>query len=183
MPVDQGLWRIGPVDRDPSPYVGSVLGIDEHGRAIQMRRVRIEGPAGPTDRSANDASAAQPSDGTASPAQVQVGDPQPLAHGPEPGVQGQSFWHKAREFLKVVSGPKVEDEVFAARMATCSECPAVKRVDERLYCGACGCTNWRLAELTRKLRYARLKCPLGRFGVVHAPTAATEASPPVGPVH
>jgi hypothetical protein len=32
---------------------------------------------------------------------------------------------------------------------------------ERLYCGACGCGNWRLAELHTKLRFHNLECPKG----------------------
>ncbi|MHC4091018.1 MAG: hypothetical protein ACYSVY_12230 [Planctomycetota bacterium] len=96
IPVDQGLGRIGHVDRDPSPCIGSVLGIDEHGRAIQMRRVRLDTPGAPV----------QSADGQALPAGT------PFTQGAK-GAQAlsrQSVWHKARQFLKVVTGPKVGDD-------------------------------------------------------------------------
>ncbi len=70
---------------------------------------------------------------------------------------------KVGRFLTAVTGPHVSDEAFEQRLAACSANTCGKlRVDgEKRYCGACGCGKWRLAELSTKLRFARLECPQG----------------------
>ncbi|MCK4658084.1 MAG: hypothetical protein KAV82_01055 [Phycisphaerae bacterium] len=67
---------------------------------------------------------------------------------------------KVKQFVRTVSGPKVTRRVFDARMAKCACCPQHRMTAGKHYCGACGCPNWRLAELAHKLWWARLECPL-----------------------
>ena len=69
---------------------------------------------------------------------------------------GSRIW----EFMTVVSGPRVTEEVFEQRLAICSECDRLHRDRDKLYCRACGCGAWRMAELHSKLWWARLECPL-----------------------
>jgi hypothetical protein len=70
---------------------------------------------------------------------------------------------KVKSFVKAVTGPKASEEVFAARMSICRECEHLKTANEKLYCGACGCGRWRIAELSKKLRFANLECPKGKW--------------------
>lgn len=68
---------------------------------------------------------------------------------------------KAAEFLRVVTGPQCSPEEFACRMAACQSnaCGHLKTADGKVYCGACGCPKWKLAELHTKLWFKRLECP------------------------
>lgn len=70
------------------------------------------------------------------------------------------------ELWRTISGPTVCLEVLQAREAHCQECPQRREVGDKSYCGACGCPSWSLAELSTKLGYARLACPLGRFHAI-----------------
>jgi hypothetical protein len=69
---------------------------------------------------------------------------------------------RVRSFLAAVTGPKVSEEVFRQRLIICASnaCGHLRKQDDRLYCGACGCGQWRLAELHTKLWFANLECPL-----------------------
>jgi hypothetical protein len=73
---------------------------------------------------------------------------------------------KAKKMLSIVTGPKVDQATFDARSAKCDQCRFLKRRKTKRYCGACGCPNWHLAELSVKLWFAELECPEGRFGSV-----------------
>lgn len=63
-------------------------------------------------------------------------------------------------FIAAVTGPKVDDAAFERRLAICKACPKLKTKGDKLFCGACGCAKWRLAELHTKLKFADLECPL-----------------------
>lgn len=59
-----------------------------------------------------------------------------------------------------VTGPRCTDDQFESRLSICRVCE-FRRVDgEKEYCGACGCPQWRLSELSTKLRFSNLSCPL-----------------------
>ena len=71
-----------------------------------------------------------------------------------------------------ISHPLPEDEIpFVKLMQTVQKgqiiaqadkakpCPYLKRNDRNLYCGACGCAQWKLAELKTKLWFSNLVCP------------------------
>ena len=83
-------------------------------------------------------------------ANVDPGEPMPT---PQPGIVS-----KVAEFISVVSGPKVSSEVFESRLAICKGCKYMREEDGKMYCGRCGCGKWRMAELTNKLKWARLEC-------------------------
>ena len=73
-------------------------------------------------------------------------------------------------FLGAVFSGEAPPEVVAVRRAQCDACPR-KIVEARgEFCGACRCPRSRLAELSRKLRFARLRCPLRRPGFINAET-------------
>ncbi len=121
--------------RAAGPMVGPVIGVDENGRAIQV----------------------DPSVVWREP------DPRQLKVLGEAQRKALTKAQKIRQFFRVTWGKLVVEDVFRERMVVCEKCPAVRRENERLYCGACGCWQWRLAELTRKLWYAKLPCPNNRF--------------------
>jgi hypothetical protein len=75
----------------------------------------------------------------------------------------KSLLDKATEFIKTVTGSRVDDAEFQRRLAICIKCPVMKEVDKKRYCGACGCPSWYLAELNQKLRFKEVKCPKGNF--------------------
>jgi hypothetical protein len=93
--------------------------------------------------------------------------PAEYEHAPSPGKKSpvapkpRSVREKVQSFLAAVTGPKVSDAVFAERLAICrsNQCGYLRTDGEHLYCGACGCPKWRLAELHTKLRFANLECP------------------------
>ena len=64
-------------------------------------------------------------------------------------------------FFTAVTGPRVDQATFDRRLALCrsGKCGHLMRHKGGEYCGACGCGKWRLAELSKKLWFARLECP------------------------
>jgi hypothetical protein len=70
---------------------------------------------------------------------------------------------QAIELASTVTSGRVPREVHETRLAACNSCEHVHRNGYRLYCHACGCPEWFLAELHKKLWFARLRCPKGRF--------------------
>jgi hypothetical protein len=80
--------------------------------------------------------------------------------GPRP-VRRKKLMAKVTAFMAAVTGPKTDDETYEKRLAICSsnECGHLKTKGEKLFCGACGCPKWTLAELTTKLRFSQLECP------------------------
>ena len=94
---------------------------------------------------------------------------QPETSPPAPGEpanrpRASTMREKVKAFMRAIAGPKVSREVFERRLAICAsgECGFLKRKGEKLYCGACGCPSWSLAELHKKLWFAELECPLER---------------------
>lgn len=73
---------------------------------------------------------------------------------------------KVQRFIDAVTGPACSEEEYDSRLAICraNTCGQLRARENRLYCGACGCPNWHLAELHVKLRFADLECPLGLWG-------------------
>jgi len=67
----------------------------------------------------------------------------------------------------VLSG-HADDDTYQQRLAICQGCEHLQRDGDKLYCGACGCPQWSMSELPRKLRFAGLRCPKGKFGAVPA---------------
>jgi hypothetical protein len=76
-------------------------------------------------------------------------------------VRSKTLRQRARAFIAAVAGPPASDEQYHVRMTTCQSntCGHLKPDAGKLYCGACGCPHWKLAELTVKLRFADLECP------------------------
>jgi len=75
-----------------------------------------------------------------------------------------SYRQLAMKMIRTVVGPRADKATFDKRMATCRACVKRKERAGKLYCGSCGCAQWPLAELDKKLWFANLECPLGRFG-------------------
>lgn len=85
-------------------------------------------------------------------------------HPYQPKAKAPGIFAKALAFIETVTGPLTDDATFAKRHQLCSVCPKVRRSEGNLYCGGCGCSRWKLAELTTKLRFQNLRCPLGNWG-------------------
>ncbi len=82
------------------------------------------------------------------------------SESPRP-VRQKTVAARAKAFLGAMTGGKVSEEVYAERLRICESnvCQHLRRVGEDMYCGACGCPRWRLAELKSKLWRANLECP------------------------
>lgn len=69
-------------------------------------------------------------------------------------------------FIKVVSGGKVNPQIFESRQETCSNCVRLVRVLRlkkphiKEYCGQCGCPNWKMSELKTKNQFRKHECPM-----------------------
>lgn len=76
-------------------------------------------------------------------------------------VRKKTVAAKAIAFISAITGPDVSDAVYEQRLDICREntCGHLQQDKDKLYCGACGCPRWRLAELHTKLRHANLECP------------------------
>jgi hypothetical protein len=96
--------------------------------------------------------------------------------GAEPGRPGEperlaplpilSFLTKVRMFLGAIVGPRVSPEEYRQRINACVRCPDIivihKRYGDKMYCGACNCWRWWLAQISRKCRYKLHMCLRGR---------------------
>lgn len=66
---------------------------------------------------------------------------------------------------RTLLGGRVDEHQFVARMIVCRGCQSLqKRLVRKspfvkLYCGSCGCPQWRLSELHRKNRFLKWECP------------------------
>ena len=86
-------------------------------------------------------------------------------HGPDPDrprpIQEGTFWGRVRNFLSAVTGPRVSADVFQRRLRACTSnaCGHLRTHEDKVYCGACGCPRWKLAELHTKLWFGQLECP------------------------
>jgi hypothetical protein len=78
----------------------------------------------------------------------------------------QGIVEKAGKFFKALTGGKTTEEEFKQRHATClrNRCGFLKQEGDKVYCGACGCPKWKLAELSTKLWFKELECPVGLWG-------------------
>jgi len=76
-------------------------------------------------------------------------------------VKRKRITARVREFLGAVTGAHVPDDILALRLGLCESnaCGHLRVRGGKLYCGACGCPKWHLAELHVKLRFANLECP------------------------
>jgi hypothetical protein len=70
---------------------------------------------------------------------------------------------KVVSFARAVTSGRCDDATYHRRLAVCASCEHAKHEGEKLYCRACGCPEWSLAELHTKLRFARVVCPRGKF--------------------
>lgn len=78
-------------------------------------------------------------------------------------------YERVREFVAVQLSPKVESGAYEERQNICGECESQKMVKGvtwfgrafvHLYCGACNCGQWWLAELREHKNWkARHRCP------------------------
>ena len=57
----------------------------------------------------------------------------------------------------------IEAHNYRQRALECFGCEARIERGRRMYCGACGCPQWRLSDLRVKWRMRELKCPLGKW--------------------
>jgi hypothetical protein len=71
---------------------------------------------------------------------------------------------KAVSFARAELSGSVPNDLYAARLTVCQECPRLIRRGAHMYCGACGCGTWRFAELHYKLRLRLSFCPLNKWG-------------------
>lgn len=74
------------------------------------------------------------------------------------------FMQRVAQFLSAKLGPKVIDSVYEQRLKSCGyneliKCEYIKEKDGQFFCGACGCGFRKEAELSSKLRMARVECP------------------------
>lgn len=74
----------------------------------------------------------------------------------------------ATEFFKTITSGLCTDIEFENRKQKCLSCPAMVQDNSGIkYCSGCRCGRWQLAQLDGtflpKLRWASLRCPLGRF--------------------
>lgn len=79
---------------------------------------------------------------------------------------------KAVSLVRAVTSGEAVAEVVAARRASCDGCEHLVADGEARYCGACGCGRTPLSELSRKLRFAHVECPLKRPGFSNAAPSA-----------
>lgn len=79
---------------------------------------------------------------------------------------------KATELAYVVTQGFADEATLAKRQLACfgdstqPQCGALIRDENGSYCAGCKCGTWQLANLegiVPKLKWAGLKCPLGRF--------------------
>ena len=76
---------------------------------------------------------------------------------------------KVVDFTKIVLSGRCSDLEYTKRKQACASCSKLKIVEQKWYCGACGCPKWKLAELGTKLRFKNLPCPLGKSGFYEEP--------------
>lgn len=73
-----------------------------------------------------------------------------------------------------LTGGRCPPEVTEARLAICRVCEKLKTDDNKMYCGACGCPKWKLSELSTKLTFARLNCPLRKWSAYEQPIGGND---------
>jgi len=83
---------------------------------------------------------------------------------PAPKFSPPGLISRAVGFARSVTSGRASDETIAVRRRECEACPELVREADELYCGACRCPRTRWSELSRKLEFAYLRCPLGRPG-------------------
>lgn len=73
------------------------------------------------------------------------------------------FMKRVGEFLSAKLGPKVIESVYQERLKECGykvvKCEHIKEKGDKAWCGACGCGYRKDAELSTKLKMARVECP------------------------
>lgn len=79
------------------------------------------------------------------------------------------LYPNVRNFVRAIAGPRLPELETSLRNEACEEClflrirlPARAAGSIRRYCGACGCPDWPLSELSWKNRLARWICPQRR---------------------
>jgi hypothetical protein len=76
----------------------------------------------------------------------------------------------ARALWSVVAQARLTDAQYEARIVSCLTCDALKpshNINNPVgYCGACGCGNGRLAQLTIKANMPGATCPKNRWAVL-----------------
>ena len=78
-------------------------------------------------------------------------------------VEEPSPVEKVKQYLTARFGGEVSEEEFERRLAICEECPGVVKRDTKRYCGLCGCGVKARAELHKKLKMAKIVCPLKKL--------------------
>lgn len=79
---------------------------------------------------------------------------------------------KVKSFFRAVFGGRLEPHhpVIARRLAVCKTCErSATKADGSIHCTECKCPStklWPVAELHYKVGYARVRCPLGKWGEV-----------------
>jgi hypothetical protein len=97
-------------------------------------------------------------------------EPQTQQH--DPLIVRAPWRTRILRFLLVVTGGKVEPDIWRQRITACARCPKREEVQlrygVRMYCGMCGCPRWRMSELKRATQYKLWICNLGRHPGQHA---------------
>lgn len=78
-------------------------------------------------------------------------------------VPEKSTISKALSLVNALTSGGVDDATFEKRKGTCLGCPALKSMDDRIYCGACGCPQNSISELNYKLKLRRSVCPMKKW--------------------
>ena len=70
---------------------------------------------------------------------------------------------KIKSFVETMTSPPVDIVEYYKRLNICTACPKLVKVEDKKYCGACGCGRTPFSELHTKLKREKAKCPLRKF--------------------
>lgn len=95
-----------------------------------------------------------------------------------PSGRPHGFVSKAMSLTRAIAGPLVTEDDFKVRLEKCGSCKYGKTQDDKLYCKACGCGKWMLAEMGNKAWFATAECPAGLWPPVdESPEAIARRRP------
>ena len=78
-------------------------------------------------------------------------------------IPKQKIFQKAKTAITTMTSPPVDVVEYYKRLNLCNACPKLVKVDDKKYCGACGCGRTPFSELHAKLKREKAKCPLRKF--------------------
>lgn len=78
-------------------------------------------------------------------------------------IPKQNIFVKAKAAISTMTSPIVDIVEYYRRLNICNACPKLIQVEDKKYCGACGCGRTPFSELHSKLKRERARCPLRKF--------------------